>query len=30
MLILEMFLNKLMEIPELKAELLVENFLKIE
>ncbi len=28
-MILEMFLNKLMEIPELKAEVLVENFLKI-
>ncbi len=28
-MILEMFLNKLMEIPELKAEAVVENFLKI-
>lgn len=30
MMILEMFLNKLLEVPQLKAEPVVENFLKLD
>ncbi len=30
MMILEMFLNKLLEIPELRAEVVLENFLKLD
>lgn len=30
MMILEMFLNKLLEIPDLRADQVFENFLKLD